>query len=100
MHTRIEIDKTLLAKYFIETYVNYQFDHGREKNIESRILSADIPVDAKEILLWRFYERLFIKQIGVRLQKKLNLVEPLSDRQVSRRLNKACELFFPIFLNT
>lgn len=83
-----------LSKQFLETKFNYLYAHGRECEIESLILSASIPSDSKEILLWRYRDNLLIKQLGVLLQEKLNLAQPLSDRQVDRRLLKACDEFF------
>ncbi|MBO5956692.1 MAG: hypothetical protein J6Q39_03980 [Bacteroidales bacterium] len=83
-----------ISKVFLEIKFDYLKNHGQEVNIETIIQNANISAEAKELLLWRFKEGLLIKQIGKRLQEKLQLTEPLSDRQVDRRMLKACNLLF------
>lgn len=83
-----------ISKVFLEIKFDYLKDHGQELNIETIIQNASISAESKELLMWRFKEGLLIKQIGQRLQEKLGLAEPLSDRQVDRRMLKACNQLF------
>ena len=85
---------------FLEDLFEYLKEHGKKETIKTIINSANIQQDMKQILLWKHYEGLLNKQIGVCIQKKENLVEPLSDRQVIGRHQRAMDSLYRSIIET
>lgn len=76
---------------FLEDLFEYLKEHGKKETIKTIINSANIQQDMKQILLWKRYEGLL---------KKENLVEPLSDRQVIRRHQRAMDSLYRSIIET
>ena len=91
---------TSIGVQFLEDLFEYLKEHGKKETIKTIINSANIQQDMKQILLWKHYEGLLNKQISVCIQKKENLVEPLSDRQVIRRHQRAMDSLYRSIIET